>query len=368
MRTFTTLGLLALGILAGCYTPGVNEDKLAEKIGSAVGSKLASASVETNAKLDGLGTLIASSSAANKPLTAAELTTALSAALKPTTPATTDSTATPAPGTTTTHKVEISGMNVRKIDGATVQLSFEFSDFSPKTFDSLVLGVDFGNGVVATKSVTSYNGLPEYFPNQALGAGTFKIKSAMSILKGTAEPIVKPGKLTEITLEGTGSVAVPSPTPTPTAGTGTTPTKLVEGQALTKLAAAAADRKSWALTSLLAGVWKSPNATPLTDAQKAAIQDGVLAGTKKLGIVGSQTLEGAPLTADLVTYNAASASAIIAVPPGTGNGRIVALTGSVIDAVLDEAVIQGNSGNYFFLSPVGQWRLQWNAAVALQNQ
>ena len=50
MRTFTTLGLLALGILAGCYTPGVNEDKLAEKIGSAVGSKLASASVETNAK------------------------------------------------------------------------------------------------------------------------------------------------------------------------------------------------------------------------------------------------------------------------------------------------------------------------------
>lgn len=366
-------GILAaatLAIMAGCSIPAtIDADKLGKSIGDAVGSKIASSSAETNAKLDSLGALIAT-----KSLTPEQMTTALSTALKANQPSPAPAQTT-APGTgstdtttPTTQRIEMSNMTVRKVDGATLQISVEFENATPKTWDSVLLGIDLGNGKVATKSVSAYTGLPEYFPNEILGAGTFKIKSAMSVMKAGQEPVIKAGKVAEITLEGTGSVAVSSPSPTPASGGSTTQsTKLTEGQALTRLAAAA-DRMSWTLSSLLSGVWKKLNGQPLTDAEKAAIQDGVLSGAKKLGIVGSHTLEGAPLTSDLVTYNAASASATINVPAGSGNGRICVLTGSVIDAVLDESVIQGNSVNYFFLSPVGQWRLQWNARVALQNQ
>ena len=175
-------GITLAGMLVACYQPGIDTDKLGKTIGDVVGSKIASESATTNAKLDGLGTLIASSSAANKPLSAAELTTALTAALKPATPAASDSTGTTTTTTgTTAHKVEIDGMEVRKIDGATIQLAFTLAQTSPKTWDALEIGADYGNGLVATMSVDQITGLRYYLPSKAVGAGAFKITSALAI-------------------------------------------------------------------------------------------------------------------------------------------------------------------------------------------
>lgn len=347
-------GILAaatLAIMAGCSIPAtIDADKLGKSIGDAVGSKIASSSAETNAKLDSLGALIAT-----KSLTPEQMTTALSTALKANQPSPAPAQTT-APGTgstdtttPTTQRIEMSNMTVRKVDGATLQISVEFENATPKTWDSVLLGIDLGNGKVATKSVSAYTGLPEYFPNEILGAGTFKIKSAMSVMKAGQEPVIKAGKVAEITLEGTGSVAVSSPSPTPASGGTTQSTKLTEGQALTKLEAAA-DRKSLNYTSSLAGVWVGPDGKPLTSAQQADVQDKLNTGAYKLGFYGTGTLGGAPLPSALITYNVASASATIPIPSGSGNGRIGVFNGNAQVARLNEAVHQGNRALYFLVN------------------